>query len=215
MPAKSAPVGESKTATRRQSRARALQSPTFQRRLETKTLSTRVQLPAFLHLQPIWVSPAQAHFGGLKSAFAQTSRLVVNQLACETPPETPQPCQGSAAAVRDLDIAWVHACTSHQSVCVCVAQNRAVAATNTQASSVAQRRLTLHSSGPPTALRRQAQGLRPILRLPSGAQRRRGPLNSNVSHHKPTRRTGEYRVWPTPRIAGRQEPPSPNMHACG
>jgi hypothetical protein len=46
--------------------------------------------------------------------------------------------------------------------------------------------LTLHSSGPPTALRasRQAQGLRPILRLPSGAQHRRGPLNSNVRHHK-------------------------------
>jgi hypothetical protein len=48
------------------------------------------------------------------------------------------------------------------------------------------RRLTLHSSGPPTALRasHQAQGLRPILRLLSGAQRRRGPLNSNVRLHK-------------------------------
>jgi hypothetical protein len=33
---------------------------------------------------------------------------------------------------------------------------------------------------------RQAQGLRLILRLPSGAQRRRGPLNSNVRLHKPT-----------------------------
>jgi hypothetical protein len=45
--------------------------------------------------------------------------------------------------------------------------------------------LTLHSSGPPTALRasRQALGLRPILRLPSAAQRRRGPLNSNVRQH--------------------------------
>jgi hypothetical protein len=48
--------------------------------------------------------------------------------------------------------------------------------------------LTLHSSGPPTALRtsHQAQGLRPIVRLLSGAQRRRGPLNSNVRRHRPS-----------------------------
>jgi hypothetical protein len=48
------------------------------------------------------------------------------------------------------------------------------------------RRLTLHSSGAPTALRagHQVQGLRPILHLLSSAQRRRAPLNSNVRHHK-------------------------------
>ena len=45
--------------------------------------------------------------------------------------------------------------------------------------------LTLRSSGRPTALRagRQAQGLRPILRLPSITQHRRAPLSSNVRQH--------------------------------
>jgi hypothetical protein len=51
---------------------------------------------------------------------------------------------------------------------------------------LAECRLTLHSSGPPTALGggwRQRGGLLPFLHLPSGAQRRRGPLNSNVRLH--------------------------------
>ena len=58
--------------------------------------------------------------------------------------------------------------------------------------------LTPRSSGPPTAWRtdRQALGLRPILRLPAGAPRCRGPLNSNVRPHEtPTVAS------PPPRIA--------------
>jgi hypothetical protein len=46
-------------------------------------------------------------------------------------------------------------------------------------------RLTLHSSGPPTACRavQSALGLRPILRRLASAPSRRGPLNSNVRPH--------------------------------